>query len=175
MNSLKPLDSIFKLKDEIEKNNLKTMELKSDFNSGKINLSQYTTKIEEIEKKNEEISNKITSIEKKLSEQEKILKIEIESVINNFQVELNPENIAHIKVDFYSSIGNYYLVELKCQNYPNRIEIFFPPELIDLLGPPNSIAIIKNFPQQPPAHLIDILRTIEEEILGKSRLDEEVQ
>ena len=79
---------------------------------------------------------------------QKNLKKEIESVITNFQVELNPENVTHIKVDFYSSIGVYYLVELKSQDYPNRIEISFPPELTDLLGPPNSIAIIKNFPQQ---------------------------
>jgi ubiquitin-protein ligase len=175
MNSLKPLDLIFKLEEEIEKNNLKNLELKSDFNSGKINLSQYTTKIEEIENRNKEISNQITSIEKDLSEQQKILKKEIESVIDNFQVELNPDNITDIKVDFYSSIGFYYPVGLKCQDYPNRIEISFPQELIDLLGPPNSIALIKNFPQQPPAHLVEILRTIEEEILGKSRLDEEVQ
>ncbi len=175
MNSFKILDLIFTLEEEIEKNKLKNLELKSDFNSGKINLSQYTAKIEEIENRNKEISNQITSIENDLSEQQKILKKEIESVIDNFQVELNPENVTDIKVDFYSSIGFYYPVGLKCQDYPKRIEISFPQELIELLGPPDSIALIKNFPQQPPAHLVEILRTIEEEIMGKSRLDEEVQ
>ncbi|MFX1450346.1 MAG: hypothetical protein ACFFCM_05865 [Promethearchaeota archaeon] len=175
MNSQRNLDLIFKLEEEIEENNLKILQLKDDFNTGKINLSQYTSKTEEIEGQNKELSDKINAIEKNFSEQEKILKNEIESVINNFQVQLNPENVTELKVDFYSSVGNYYLVEIKCQDYPKRIEVLFPPELKNLIGSSNSITIIKNFPQQPPAHLVDILRTIEEEILGKSRLDEEVQ
>ncbi|MHA1301865.1 MAG: hypothetical protein ACTSO9_20810, partial [Candidatus Helarchaeota archaeon] len=175
MSSLKPLDLIFKLEEEIEKNRLKIMDLKNEFNSGKIELKDYTAKVEEIDKKNKEISNRIAEVGKKLSEQEKILKKEIETVISNFQVDFDPQDITHLKVDFYSAVGTYYLVELFAEKYPNQIKIVFPEELTDLIGPPENIQIIKTFPQKPPAHLVNILRNIEEEIMGKSRVDEEIQ
>ncbi|MHA1378869.1 MAG: hypothetical protein ACTSRG_10850 [Candidatus Helarchaeota archaeon] len=175
MSSLKPLDLIFKLEEEIERNKLLIMDLKGQFNSGKIDLNQYTAKVDEIDKKNTEISQKIALLGNKITEQEKILKREIEAVTSNFQVDFDPQNITILKIDFYSSVGAYYLVELNCQNFPNQIKFKFPPELTDLIGPPESIQIIKDFPQQPPAHLVEILRKIEEEIMGKSRVDEEVQ
>lgn len=175
MNNLKSLNLIFKIEEDLENYKLKIQELKQDFNSVTINLTQYTSKVEDLENHIKELSNKFTSLQKQLLEQEKILKKEIDLLIHNFQVELDPENVTHIKLDFYSSTGNYFLIELNCRDYPNHIEISFPPDLTDLIGPPDSLNLIKTFPQKPPAHLIDIFRQIEEEIQGKAKLDELIQ